>query len=46
MKNVLVLTMPNTRQYTIDTSGNNRVGTVFLLICPDRPKPIVISSNL
>ncbi|XP_058649656.1 guanylyl cyclase C [Onychostoma macrolepis] len=23
MKNVLVLTMPNTRQYTIDTSGNN-----------------------
>jgi len=32
MKNVLVLTMPNTRQYTIDTSGNNMVGTVFLLI--------------
>lgn len=29
MKNVLVLTMPNTRQYTIDTSGNNTVGTVF-----------------
>uniref|UniRef100_A0A8C2KNI5 Guanylate cyclase n=1 Tax=Cyprinus carpio TaxID=7962 RepID=A0A8C2KNI5_CYPCA len=26
MKNVLVLTMPNTRQYTIDTSGNNTVG--------------------
>ncbi|XP_056325505.1 guanylyl cyclase C [Danio aesculapii] len=23
MRNVLVLTMPNTRQYTIDTSGNN-----------------------
>ncbi|ROL51687.1 Heat-stable enterotoxin receptor [Anabarilius grahami] len=23
MKNVLVLTMPNTRQYSIDTSGNN-----------------------
>uniref|UniRef100_A0A8C1XEJ4 Guanylate cyclase n=1 Tax=Cyprinus carpio TaxID=7962 RepID=A0A8C1XEJ4_CYPCA len=32
MKNVLVLTMPNTRQYTIDTSGNNTVGKVFIYL--------------